>query len=65
MKHWAQNLTTGEILGCDRACDLKRNVKRAEGFDNRFFGHRGKWIFCHKGEQAMHAKVEELFKSLN
>ena len=65
MKHWAYNLTTGEILGCDRACDLKRNTERSARFDFDFFGHRGKWIFCHKGEQALHAKIRELLKLSN
>lgn len=60
MKHWAYNLATGEILGCNRACDLKHNLKRIACFDFDFFGCRGQWVFCHNGEQAMHAKVREI-----
>lgn len=65
MKHWAYNLATGEILGCHRACSLKRHLKRISRFDFNYFGCRGQWVFSHNGEQALHAKVEGLLKSFN
>ena len=55
--HWAYNLTTGEVLGNNRACALRRSVKWHNHYAIKHGENVGKWVFGHGyADQAM-AKV--------
>lgn len=46
-KHCAYDITTGEILCCDRGNQLKRSVALTKRANKEMFGVAGQWRFCH------------------
>ena len=45
--HAAYNLTTGEILECERANYLKKRVAFIQKTDRKLFGTTGRWVWAH------------------
>lgn len=41
------DITTGEILCCDRGNHLKRSVALTKKVNKEMFGVAGQWRFCH------------------
>ena len=58
-RHCAYNLTTGEILTCERGNQLKRCVSIIMKNDKEC-GVRGEWIFGHKGINAIMSKANRI-----
>lgn len=46
-RHCAYDITTGEILCCDRGNQLKRAVALTKRVNKKMFGATGQWRFCH------------------
>ena len=59
-RHCAYNLTTGEILTCEKGNQLKRCVAIISGHDKRYFGCRSQWVFGHQGMDKLAAKARSL-----
>ncbi len=62
MKHVAYCLTTGEVVICSRACNLKRRVAKITHWDVTH-GYRGhEWVFAH-GKDAEKKIGDKYFKA--
>lgn len=46
-RHVAYNLSTGEIMNCNRGNYLKREVARTERVNRELYGISGQWRWCH------------------
>ena len=46
-RHVAYNLSTGEIMNCNRGNYLKREVARTERVNRELYSVRGQWRWCH------------------
>ena len=57
----AYNLTTGEILACEKGNHLKRCVAIVSRNNHRD-GVGNEWIFSHKGVNAVMAKANRIGK---
>ena len=57
--HCAYNLITGEILSCSSSNQLRRCVRIITQCDKRY-GIHSKWIFGHKGINAIMAKANRM-----
>jgi hypothetical protein len=44
---YREDITTGEILCCDRGNHLKRSVALTKRVNKEMFGVAGQWRFCH------------------
>ena len=58
-RHCAYNLTTGEILTCEKGKHLKRCVAIIAKNDYEY-GVRGEWIFGHKDINAIMSKANRI-----
>ena len=47
IKHFAYNLTTGELIGSARVCHLNRSVKWHQHYDRKYGEPKGVWVFAH------------------
>ena len=59
-RHCAYNLTTGEILTCEKGNQLKRCVAIISRHDKRYYGCRSQWVFGHQGMDKLTDKVRGL-----
>ena len=59
--HCAYNLVTDEILSCSSSNQLKRYVRIITQYNKRYDIH-SKWIFGHKGINAIMAKANRMGK---
>lgn len=46
-RHVAYNLSTGEIMNCNRGNYLKREVARTERINREIYKVHGQWRWCH------------------
>lgn len=49
-KHIAYNLTTGEIVTCDTASYLKKDIRRQTKVNRKWGCNSNKWVFSHSGK---------------
>ena len=59
-KHIAYNLTTGEVVACSTSNQLKRYVRNINRANHKWGYSSGKWVFSHRGVDALMAKVNRV-----
>ena len=57
MNHVAYNTTTGEVIACSTSNALKRRIARNTAWDVAHGYGYGKWVFTHKGIEALRDKI--------
>ena len=57
-KHCAYNLLTGEVIACSTNRGLKRRVRLVNQISRNWDYPIGKWVFSHKGINALMEKVK-------
>ena len=57
-RHWACNLTTGEVIGCSSVNALKRRIRHNEAWDiaHGYFA-KSEWRFYHGSYEGLRHKT--------
>ena len=58
IRHWALNITTGEVLGSSTGNALRRHVRRNVRWDITHGYGAGTWLFFHCSEAQMHVAYQ-------